>query len=69
MSHFLNNPDRYTREYSHEIDFDDAIRLPEGGTTCDIYRTRWQRREVFVKRLKEEFLSKPLYLDALDKEF
>ena len=69
MSQFLSNPDRYTRESSHEIDFDDAIRLPEGGTTCDIYRTRWQRREVFVKRLKEEFQSKPLYLDALDKEF
>ena len=69
MSQFLSNPDRYTRESSHEIDFDDAIRLPEGGTTCDIYRTRWQRREVFVKRLKEEFRSKPLYLDALDKEF
>lgn len=69
MSQFLNNPDRYTRESSHEIDFDDAIRLPKGGSTCDIYRTRWQRREVFVKRLKEEFRSKPLYLDALDKEF
>ena len=69
MSQFLNNPDQYSPDYSREIDFDDAIRLSGGGSTCDIYRMRWQRREVFVKRLKEEFRSKPLYLDALDKEF
>lgn len=56
-------------EINLEIDFDDAIRLPEGGTTCDIYRTRWQRRDVFVKRLKEKFRNNPLYLDAFDKEY
>ncbi|MDE6534708.1 MAG: protein kinase [Muribaculaceae bacterium] len=69
MSQFLNDSDNLLPENHGEIDFDSALRLPEGGTTCDIYRTRWQRREVFVKRLKEEFRSKPLYLDALDKEF
>ena len=69
MSQFLNNSEEYSRVTAHEIDFDDAIRLPGGGSTCDIYRTRWQRREVFVKRLKEEFRAKPIYLDALDKEF
>ncbi|MDE5566842.1 MAG: protein kinase [Muribaculaceae bacterium] len=69
MSQFLNNSEEYSRESAHEIDFDDAIRLPGGGSTCDIYRTRWQRRDVFVKRLKEEFRAKPIYLDALDKEF
>ena len=69
MSQFLNNSEEYSRVSAHEIDFDDAIRLPGGGSTCDIYRTRWQRREVFVKRLKEEFRTKPIYLDALDKEF
>lgn len=69
MSQFLNNSEQYFRESAREIDFDDAIRLPGGGSTCDIYRTRWQRREVFVKRLKEEFRAKPIYLDALDKEF
>ena len=51
------------------MDFDDAIRLPNGGSTCDIYRTRWQRREVFVKKLKDEYKTNPLYLDALDKEY
>lgn len=69
MSEFLKPTDRYNAEYPSEIDFDDAVKLPEGGSTCDIYRTKWQRRDVFVKRLKEQFRAKPLYLDALDKEF
>lgn len=69
MSQFLKNTDEYIQGNVPEINFDDAVRLPGGGSTCDIYRTRWQRREVFVKRLKEEFRSKPLYLDALDKEY
>lgn len=70
MSQFLNNDSqisRYNRD--GEIDFDDAVKLPEGGSTCDIYRTRWQRRDVFVKRLKEQYRTNPIYLDALDKEF
>ena len=69
MSEFLKCTDGYTVEYPSEINFGNAVRLPEGGSTCDIYRTKWQRRDVFVKRLKEEFRSNPLYLDALDKEF
>ena len=69
MSQFLNDDSQFSHDGRGEIDFDDAIRLPDGGSTCDIYRTRWQRRDVFVKRLKEEFRDKPLYLDALDKEF
>ena len=69
MSEFLKRTDGYTAEHPSEIDFDDAVKLPEGGSTCDIYRTKWQRRDVFVKRLKEQYRSKPLYLDALDKEF
>lgn len=68
MSQFINHKD-IDMEYSSEIDFDDAIKLPSGGSTCDIYKTRWQRRAVFVKRLKEEFRDKPIYLDAIDKEF
>lgn len=69
MSRFLKES-RESVETSHgEIDFDDAIRLPGGGSTCDIYRTKWHRREVFVKRLKEEHRTNPLYLDALDKEY
>lgn len=69
MSQFLNNTDSYREESRAGIDFDDAVKLPGGGSTCDIYKTRWQRREVFVKRLKEEFRSMPIYLDALDKEY
>lgn len=69
MSHFLESPDNFSHTDSGEIVFDSALRMPGGGSTCDIFRTRWQRREVFVKRLKEEFRSKPIYLDALDKEF
>ena len=69
MSQFLNDDSQFSPDSRGEIDFDDAVRLPDGGSTCDIYRTKWQRRDVFVKRLKEEFRNKPLYLDALDKEF
>lgn len=69
MSEFLKPADRYNAENPSEIDFDSAVKLPEGGSTCDIYRTKWQRRDVFIKRLKKPFRSKPLYLDALDKEF
>ncbi|MDE5809130.1 MAG: protein kinase [Muribaculaceae bacterium] len=70
MSQFLNNDSQYSRyNRDGEIDFDDAVKLPEGGSTCDIYRTRWQRRDVFVKRLKEQYRTNPIYLDALDKEF
>ncbi|MCH5224862.1 MAG: protein kinase [Muribaculaceae bacterium] len=68
MSRFIseNHPEK---ENLNEIDFEDAIRLPDGGTTCEIYRTKWHRHEVFVKRLKEEYRTNPLYLDALDKEY
>lgn len=69
MSHFIKSPNEYDSEKAAGIDFDDAIKLPAGGSTCDIYRTRWQRRDVFVKRLKEEYRAKPIYLDTLDKEF
>lgn len=69
MSQFLKQENEYSTERSQGIDFDEAVRLPGGGSTCKIYKTRWQRRDVFVKRLKEEFRAKPLYLDALDKEF
>lgn len=69
MSQFLNDPRKNDESFREEIDFEDAIRLPDGGTTCDIYRTRWQRREVFVKRLKEKYRTNPHYLDALDKEY
>lgn len=69
MSQFLNNGEGYRGSSLPGIDFGSAVRLRGGGSTCDIFRTRWQRREVFVKRLKEEYRSKPLYLDALDKEY
>lgn len=69
MSRFLQEKETADESFRQEIDFEDAIRLPDGGSTCEIYRTRWQRREVFVKRLKEEFRTNPLYLDALDKEY
>ncbi|MDE6497970.1 MAG: protein kinase [Muribaculaceae bacterium] len=65
MSQFIDTGERE----SSQIDFGGARRLPGGGTTCDLYRTRWQRREVFVKRLKEVYRTQPLYLDAMEKEF
>ena len=69
MSKFLRKKETVDDSFRQEIDFEDCIRLPDGGSTCEIYRTRWQRRDVFVKRLKEEYRTNPLYLDALDKEY
>ena len=69
MSQFLNNTSSYHSEQSTEIDFNNALKLHGSGSICDIYRTKWQRRDVFVKRLKKEYRSNPLYLYALDKEF
>ncbi|MDE5822191.1 MAG: protein kinase [Paramuribaculum sp.] len=69
MSGFLNDSCGFESDRPSEINFGTAVRLPEGGSTCDIYRTKWQRRDVFVKRLKEKYRSNPLYLDAIDKEF
>ncbi len=69
MSQFIKTSDNYPSDHPEGIDFANAVRLPAGGSICDVYRTRWQRRDVFVKRLKEEYRHKPLYLDALDKEF
>ena len=69
MSGFLKDNSEYESERYSDINFDDALELHGGGSTCDIYKTRWQRRTVFVKRLKEGYRTKPLYLDALDKEF
>lgn len=69
MSQFLSSVSEYpTRNFS-EIDFNDADKLEAEGSICDVYKTRWQRRTVFVKRLKEEYRDNPLYLDALEKEF
>lgn len=68
MSQFINDGE-YSSDFSSEIDFDAAELLDGGGSTCDIYRTRWQRHTVFVKRLKEEYRAAPIYLDALDKEY
>ena len=69
MSRFLQNNRHQAETVKNEIDFEEAIPLPAGGSTGDIYRARWQRRDVFVKRLKEKYRSNPLYLDALDKEY
>lgn len=68
MSQFINDSE-YSSDFSSEIDFDAAELLDGGGSTCDIYRTRWQRHTVFVKRLKEKYRAAPIYLDALDKEY
>ena len=51
------------------IDFSKAQKLPVGGSTCDTYKAIYQRRKVFVKRLKPKFRNMPLYLSAFDKEY
>ncbi len=51
------------------IDFATARRLGSGGSTCEAFVATFQRRRVFVKRLKAEFRDNPLYRAAFDKEF
>lgn len=69
MSQFLSNSSDYNSNSISDIDFTSAIRLPQEGSVCEVYKTRWQRRTVLVKRLKEEFRDRPLHLDALEKEY
>lgn len=69
MSKFISDVADYDDQSSTRIDFEKATLLKGGGSTCDIYKTRWQRRTVFVKRLKKEYRNSPLYLDALEKEY
>lgn len=69
MSRFLSDSSDYNGERLLEIDFASAVRLPQQGSACEVYKTRWQRRTVLVKRLKEEFRDSPLHLDALEKEY
>lgn len=51
------------------IDFNKAKCLGCKGSTCDAYITVFQRRKVFVKRLKKEYRDNPLYRAAFDKEY
>ena len=69
MSQFLSDGSEYNAERVSDIDFTSAVRLPQEGSVCEVYKTRWQRRTVFVKRLKEKYRNSPLHLDALEKEF
>lgn len=69
MSQFLSDSSDYNVERGSDIDFSSAVRLPQQGSACEVYKTRWQRRTVLVKRLKEEFRDIPLNLDALEKEY
>lgn len=52
-----------------KIDFNNAILLNNGGSTCDTYVTRINNRHIFIKRLKEEFRGNPLYMNAFRKEY
>ena len=69
MSQFLSDSSDYNAERVADIDFASAVRLPQEGSASEVYKTRWHRRTVLVKRLKEEFRDSPLHLDALEKEY
>ena len=59
----------FNQEEKGRINFDFAKKLNGGGTTCETYVTRVNGRLVFVKKLKEEYQNKPIYLNAFQKEF
>lgn len=69
MSQFVDYSGWHHDNSDGELIFDEAVKIHGRGSTCDIYRTRWQCREIFIKRLKPELATKPVYLDALKKEF
>ncbi len=51
------------------INFSHARKLERGGSTCDAYIAKYHNKTVFVKRLKPEFRSAPVYQAAFAKEF
>lgn len=59
----------FNQEEKGRINFGFAKKLNGGGTTCETYVTRVNGRLVFVKKLKEEYQNKPIYLNAFQKEF
>ncbi|MCM1139347.1 MAG: protein kinase [Muribaculum sp.] len=54
---------------SGSIDLSTAERLPDGGTTCECYKTVLDGHIVFVKRLKPTLANKASYLEAFRKEY
>ncbi len=44
-------------------------RLERTGSTCEVFEAVYQRRRVFVKKLKAEFENNPLYRAAFAKEY
>lgn len=51
------------------VDFAKATKLDREGSTCDSFECTIQRRRVFVKRLKAEYLNNPVYRAAFEKEY
>lgn len=51
------------------LDLSLAQKVERSGSTCDAYITRYRRRRVFIKRLKEQYRTSPRHLAALDKEY
>ena len=49
--------------------YSDAELLPVGGSTCDCYRVKLYGKFHFMKRLKPELRTNPIYASALQKEF
>lgn len=63
------SPENNKSKENTKINFDIIKTLHTSGSTCDTYIARVNGRILFVKRLKEEFRNKPLYLNAFRKEF
>lgn len=51
------------------LDFNEMEKLETEGSICDTYRLERNNNLFFVKRLKEEYRDKPLYQEALRKEY
>jgi serine/threonine protein kinase len=49
--------------------FEDIQELKNSGATCDTFKVRLHNKWFFLKRIKQEFKSNPLYIAAFEKEF
>lgn len=57
-----------TAPLSVEVDFSVAKKLPNTGTTCDVYEYRYLNRRYLVKRIRDEYVGNSVIIASFRKE-